>query len=325
MAPVKSGTTIAEGTVLTNTYINPLDVAFANTRLAAFGRLYEKYIFRKLKFHFQPAVAASQNGQIIMAYDRDIGDETPSADFNGLRQYMAMAGTRSTQVWKPCTIDCPLTDTQDFYYTDYSGYGDMRLAYQGQFYAAIMSNVPASTNLGNLWVEYEVQLFDPQLQSPVKQGLARNTSTSTTKPAKVSEEAKAAWDNLVNYAPNNIKQTIKFVEAAANLAEHAHFDLPGGVYQVIQTMLQIPNAAAFFTDPTVQPKVTGSSVIIEEVEDLPGVTGGGAYCRHNITVPEGGALMWGNAVNNDEDQDLQALSVLIQRLDNQEGLSAFFS
>lgn len=150
------------GTNVLNVRINPLN--FVGTRLALFARLYDKYIFKRLRFHFQPGNSTLTDGALILAYDRDVSDDLPPQSPVGVREYLSMMGSKTTQVWKNLTLDCPLSDTQDFYYTDEHGsLNDDRLVYQGRFLMAVMQSITNNLS-GSVWIEYDIMLMDPHLE-----------------------------------------------------------------------------------------------------------------------------------------------------------------
>jgi len=153
--------TLTTGTQLANIFINPSE--FTGSRLKQFSGLYEKYVFSKLKLHYQPAVPTTTSGAIILSHDKDVADKTPSDGIEGARIYLAMMDSVCTSVWDPVTLSTKLADPQDFYYTQAvtGESGTERTVYQGQFYIACLENVPISTTLGCLWLEYEIYFFDP--------------------------------------------------------------------------------------------------------------------------------------------------------------------
>lgn len=169
MAQVSAGATApTAGEALYNGLIDAID-AFSGTRLARFFALYEKFLFKRLRFHWKPACSAETDGQIMIAYDRDPSDATPVASFHGLQQYAAMEGSASTAPWTALSVDCPLSDSQDFYYTNeaITGVNDERLFAQGQIYVVASTDFGAGVvnkALGTLWCDWECVLFDPQLE-----------------------------------------------------------------------------------------------------------------------------------------------------------------
>jgi len=142
--------------------LNPL--VFEDTRLKKYGELYEKFCFRKFVLHYTSADPSTATGQYIVAYDRDFADSTPSASDIGIREYFAMKGSVISNVYLSTSFRCPLEDPQDFYYTNDTGY-EGRLVYQGQLYMAAVSG---TTFHGSLWIEYEIELYDPAIESPTE-------------------------------------------------------------------------------------------------------------------------------------------------------------
>lgn len=140
--------------------LNPL--SFDNTRLKLYAQMYEKYCFRKFVLHYTSADPSTATGQYIVAYDRDFADTTPPASDIGVREYFAMKGSVISNVYMSTAFRCPLEDPQDFYFTNDTGY-EGRLVYQGQLYMAAVSG---TTFHGSLWIEYELELYDPAIETP---------------------------------------------------------------------------------------------------------------------------------------------------------------
>jgi hypothetical protein len=169
--------TLTLGALLMNVFINPL--AFHGTRLAGQAKLFEKYIFRRLVFHFEGSNSSSTSGLLLMSYDRDISDETPSQDIDGLRELAANASSCFFKPWEEGLMDCKLSDTQDFYYTNDDSQAE-RFAYQGQFYLNVAADLSSACK-GALWVEYDIDLFDPSFEIENDSiDLTANSSTQTT-------------------------------------------------------------------------------------------------------------------------------------------------
>jgi hypothetical protein len=223
------------GQSIFNTLINPLSGVFMGTRMEKMAGLYDKFLFTKLRFHTQSSKGTSSDGSYLLAYDRDMADETPANGEQALKNYYSMAGTRSAAIWEDCTIDCPLSDTQDFYYTNYTGY-DGRLTAQGQLYISILTSVPAFATLA-VWVEYEVLLMDPSLET-------NNTYANAKDPAPRATAA-GSYPLVRNNPPVTGRQVsgdIKIVKAdqvkdiANTLLDGTQAMLTGGWYEVIVGM-----------------------------------------------------------------------------------------
>ena len=242
--------------------INPRVGAFVGTKLALLARCYEKYVFRRIKFHFVSAIPATQTGSYWVAYDKDMADDSPPETSDGIKQMMALAGSRMVNVWENVTIDGDLTDTQDFYYTNYTGY-DGRLTNQGQVW--LMHDVPGGTNLKvNLWIEYEIELFDPQLE-PEDVGLNLTVSAGSQSSSKrMVVETTNNTAPSVDSAPPKIKIMAEPINSgggtvyepfrnlkvrgipSTNYTDKGQPILPPGVYQfaidILNSQCPIPSA-----------------------------------------------------------------------------------
>jgi len=158
LSPISSGAKTTGQNIL-NLQLNPINLD--NSRLQKFANLYEKYVFRKFTLHYITAQATSTTGQYIMSYDKDTADNTPPASAAGVTQYFAMQDAVISSAWQNSSLPCSLTDPQDFYYTNYSGY-EGRIVFQGQVYMACASD---GTFVGSIWIEYDIELWDPMVDS----------------------------------------------------------------------------------------------------------------------------------------------------------------
>lgn len=225
-----AGTVHAAGEVVYSALVDGRDM-FQGTRLARFFDLYEKYCFKRIRFHWAPCVSSSTQGGIMLAYDKDASDPTPSADFHGLQQYAAMEGARQASVWSELSVDCLLSDTQNFYYTNEAipGTNDERLYAQGQLYAVLTNAVtyPANLPLGNIWCEWECLLMDPQLADPdveisVDKSVPGDTAVPTTN--------YSAWNALAGAVPDKVGNGATWTNSFDGT--NYGFLVPQGTYQV---------------------------------------------------------------------------------------------
>lgn len=161
------------GTNMVNLSVNPNN--FTGTRLAEYGKLYDKFLFTRLRITFASGMATSSAGQYILAYDRDFADTTPPATSAGLQQYYSMMDSKISNAWESSTMVCTLADFQDFYYNNNTGY-DGRLVYQGQIYMAAVSG---TTFTGSVLLDYECEFYDPQLETADTQFISNDTTAST--------------------------------------------------------------------------------------------------------------------------------------------------
>jgi len=218
------------GTPVTNILISPGAGLLSNTRLGNFAQLYDKYLFRNLKFYCQSSSPTSNAGSYLLAYDRDVSDPTPPSNQDAIRSYFGHAGTRTASVWDSLCIECPLSDKQEFYYTSPNS-ADERTSYQGQLYLAVVSPCTASATM-SLWVEYDIELFDPQLELQLVEAKQQGTSGTT------SSASGAGWNTAITATAANL-----IVPSIINpVTGNRGFYLNPGTW-MIETYLQQSSAA----------------------------------------------------------------------------------
>jgi len=158
-----NGAATSTVTTLFNYSINPLTGLFTGTRLQNFALNFDKYVFKRLVFHVQTATPTSTGGSYVVGFDRDIDDPLPPASDAGVRTLMANQGARNAAICENVSINIPLADTQQFYYTNYSG-ADARLVYQGRLVGMNTTPITAAYSLC-VWCEYEILFMDPSIET----------------------------------------------------------------------------------------------------------------------------------------------------------------
>jgi len=159
VANIVTPASIATGTNLLSFVFFPQAPQFIGSRLTALAQLFEKYSLRKLKFHFQPSVATSTSGQLIMAWDNDPVDTQAAPSEQGIRSLYSYRSNVSGSTWLPMSMNCALDPSTRNLFT--SPGDDPRLYAAGVLQVANVTGIPASTSLGTVWVEYEVMLSSP--------------------------------------------------------------------------------------------------------------------------------------------------------------------
>jgi hypothetical protein len=210
------------GTSLYTTVVSIAGSMFVNTRCKAFASLFEKYDFRKLRFHYTPAVATSTAGSLIMAWDNDPSDSIASQDVNGLRELFSFQSNAAGSAWTPLSLNCKLDKSTSSLFT--SAGTDMRLYAAGRLQIANVSGLPASTTIGSLWVEYEVAFSSPSelisivpMLSVANRGAAWTTGVANT--SVLSVDPTVNWFDQSNAFP-------LVLSASGNLG----FRVPPGTY-----------------------------------------------------------------------------------------------
>lgn len=142
--------------------------------LSAMARRYEKYIPHRLEFQFRSTRSALTDGSVMVVVDYEANDSFPTTKRNFLNQ----KGAVRSAPWQNCQF---VADPKDLkqrsqYYINSGtvriqslpagggtqGADDPRLDDIGQIFVAA-SGCPANTDLGELWVVYQVELITPQL------------------------------------------------------------------------------------------------------------------------------------------------------------------
>lgn len=133
--------------------------------LSAIAGRYESYLFRRLHFIYEPICPTTTPGAVMMAVDYDASDVAPTSKV----VLMSYRGAVRSAPWNITRFDASRGDLRKFGVqryvrntstpanTDVKTYdvGNLQLATQ---------NTPATpTTLGELYVEYEVEFFTPQI------------------------------------------------------------------------------------------------------------------------------------------------------------------
>lgn len=271
------------GTNLYNFWLTPTAENLSGTRLYKFGQMYDKYLFKSIRFHVLADNPTTIGGSVLSAFDKDVGDETPPADSSGLQQYNSMFDCTRSKVWENHTLDVRITDPQDWYYTNYlAGLGDMRVAYQGQYYLTIMSHISAAVQF-QVWIEYDVELYDPQLESSTAE-VAMRVSDQTP-----STVAGAGFNALV---PENVSSTIK---VGTDSSGNKYLEVPEGVYALFQQAMQATNSGSI-GGPSAYANIASKQPLLTQYTlDVQGAVAGGTAIRNTLLdIPPGGAKIYGN-------------------------------
>jgi len=160
--------------------------------LSSIARNFESYVFKSLKFYFETSAPTSTPGTVLMAVDYDVLDSLPSSK----RDLMSYRDAMRSPAWESTTLGCRAEDLhkrKTYYVNEINSIGsnfiepttaqDLRLDDVGELLIA-SSNSTASSALGEIYVEYEIELKTPEYSANDVSGLfswARfNTSSAFT-------------------------------------------------------------------------------------------------------------------------------------------------
>lgn len=278
-------------------YINPLE--YPGTRLALFAQLYDKFRFKRLTFKYVPYQGTAVPGSLVMAYDRDISDATPPANDVGVRQYMAMMDAVAGPIWQPLTMTCPLSHPEEGLFTNAVPGGDERLAYQGQVYVALLEPPAAGIVLaGDLFVDYDLELFEPQLETNVIVGSSSVQGANT-----VNVNAGDLLLSFANGVGNNAK-TPTYVPKIDGLGK-AYIDLAQGVYRITSQLSQsqagvvnLGTASASQVVPNTPKPAPAPQPQVSQVQGFATSSSGAVAQKSGVyAVPPGGGRFYSTATN----------------------------
>jgi len=295
MSSVSMATTDLRGAAAINVLLCPTVGVFANTRLGRFCSLYEKFVFTNVTFEVDTGAGSGVNGNYLIAYDKDPSDLTPNAGDGGIREYSAWEGTQMFPAGVNGSINFPLSDPQDFYYTNpgSAGVTDERLYCQGQVYVAYGTQIWSSAINLALYIEYEIMLFDPELGSLTSDAYMSTTGyTPSSSPGQAWPVAAiaSALVNTVGEAIRPILDDSQLYRGFFLEAGQYFFEQSFGNNSAIQSLVA-PLIIAL--DPTKQAQA-GAAVL----QNIVSVVGGTAFRTDRLTIPPGGANIFGSVTAN---------------------------
>jgi hypothetical protein len=155
---------------------------------------YEQYRFNRLEFQYIPRVSTATAGAIMLAPDYDASDISPTTEAQLLNYSEAV----DDNVWKPisCAINCSkVTPGPRKFIRSGNVAGDIKTYDALNFYFGSVDETDGSS-VGKLFVEYEVELSDPQnspgdqagpsRQSFFQQSTAQSFATGVAEPMDLS-------------------------------------------------------------------------------------------------------------------------------------------
>nr|QYF49889.1 MAG: hypothetical protein 2 [Zhejiang sediment noda-like virus 1] len=137
--------------------------------LSAIAGRFESYLFRRLHFIYEPICPTTTPGAVMMAVDYDAVDSAPTSKV----VLMAYRGAVRSAPWNITRFDATRGDlrkfgVQRFVRTSSNPAGsDLKTYDVGNLQLATQNTPGAPTTLGELYVEYEVEFFTPQIPTTV--------------------------------------------------------------------------------------------------------------------------------------------------------------
>lgn len=130
------------------------------TWLSALASRFEMYRFSKLKFHYKPSCATTTPGFVVLGFDFDDYDPTPTKQVMLAWRYSSKA-----PLWDSCTLDVSKDSRLlEYKYCNVSTPGDRRLDFLGHLVGLFSSTTTVLA--GELFVEYTVEFRQPAYKVP---------------------------------------------------------------------------------------------------------------------------------------------------------------
>jgi len=154
------------GTQMIEFECNPgLPVAFP--WLSTLANSFETYSFTKLQYIFVPTLSTSTNGAIALCPDYDAADDNSTKSKTEL---MSFQDSIRGNLWSGMTMSCTSSNLhkQKQFFVRSDGLAqnlDIKMYDVLRLYAVLSDALAAGEIIGELWVDYTVQLHTPQLNS----------------------------------------------------------------------------------------------------------------------------------------------------------------
>jgi hypothetical protein len=155
------------GTGPSNDYsINPLN-PFLFPWLVNIAANFDQYRFRSLRFEYVPLVNTTTNGRVALYFDKDSEDPGPD-DRSALANYSHLS---EISPWAVTRLSVPADNVKRFMNDNLTA--DPKLVNLGKFGWVAYSG--PSSEWGDIFVEYTIDLIEAQPTSPILESLFRNS------------------------------------------------------------------------------------------------------------------------------------------------------
>lgn len=196
----------------------PGSVAFANVQynvnpglsatfpwLSVVAANFESYLFRRLSFSFETEKSTSTSGSIMQAIDFDAADAAPTSKI----QLMSYSHAVRSAVWDECRFSSDGPDLKKFGVQRYIRSGALASNLDIKTYDVGVHNVATqgcadTTNIGELYVEYDVELHTPQLGSVTSEGQKLVGAGSVSKTAYLGTAPTSTGSSYFSGSSNTL-------------------------------------------------------------------------------------------------------------------------
>lgn len=148
--------------------------------LSAIAGRFESYLFRRLHFIYEPICPTTTPGAVMMAVDYDALDTAPTSKVS----LMSYRGAVRSAPWNITRFDATRGDLRKFGVQRFVRAGaqpansDLKTYDVGNLQIATQNTPSTPTTLGELYVEYEVEFYTPQIPTSVNRSQRNVTQTA---------------------------------------------------------------------------------------------------------------------------------------------------
>lgn len=147
---------------------------------------YDRYRFRKLAFYYVPAVSTAQAGRMCLAFSFDANQPLPTTN----QQMFSICPNDEETLWQELAISVPCVDKTKYYVRTVGTNPNMVSPNGGSFVQDLKTTDPgvlfystnyaSDSNCGELYVSYEIELFDPTAAGSNPTGELSSSTSSIT-------------------------------------------------------------------------------------------------------------------------------------------------
>jgi len=233
------------------------------TYLSRFAGLYEGFKFKKLNFVYEPSTSTTTETAIYFAVDYDPADKNVESK----DQLTSMPGSVKTTAWFQLIFNAlgPNMNRQKLYNqvgAEQSPDEDIRLNSAGKFYIATENETASGKSIGDLFVEYEVELLIPQLSGDVS---LDTVIISQSAPVKISSTETQIFGGVgtkyLKYGKLGCDILYGHTPSDALLSHQVRFPRPG-YYQVFLKISGLITGNAFGFGPAFTAAKTSPSLLV---------------------------------------------------------------
>lgn len=152
-----------------------------DTRLQKASQMYTRYIFKRVRFYYMGTAPTTTSGSLMMFCDYDPSQNPGTSPGDVALRYAFTHSASEMSVWEKGM--CEVTDSvySEMLYCDPDE--ELRWSVQGCFWLLSSGALPASTELGKLVMEYEVDFAVPDYRGNITTNPTIDTVLTLTGPA----------------------------------------------------------------------------------------------------------------------------------------------